>query len=188
MLLSSHSLRNDCLLFRHIFEEEFTESEEMSQILESMSIYWGEDLPYSLTYVCKTLDSLGKGARWSLPPLFLSETRKGEDTEDDRLFARNLLRAAYVNYQKYWDMVAESVSNWDNDRIVSTDMCLIIQGMAEAVAFPTIPVKVTINEYVEISKYFGTPKSKLFVNGILDRVIQRLAADGKIQKTGKGLM
>ena len=182
------SLRNDCLLFRHIFEEEFTESEEMSQILESMSIYWGEDLPYSLTYVCKTLDSLGKGARWSLPPLFLSETRKGEDTEDDRLFARNLLRAAYVNYQKYWDMVAESVSNWDNDRIVSTDMCLIIQGMAEAVAFPTIPVKVTINEYVEISKYFGTPKSKLFVNGILDRVIQRLAADGKILKTGKGLM
>lgn len=182
------SLKEDCQLFRHIFEEEFTDSEDLDQILESMSIYWGEDLPYSLSYVCKTLDAIGKGARWSMPPLYLSETRKGEDTEDDRLFARNLLRAAYVNYGKYYDMVSEAVANWDNDRIVTTDMCLIILGMAEAVTFPTIPVKVTINEYVEISKYFGTPKSKIFVNGILDRLVQKLAAEGKIAKTGKGLM
>lgn len=188
MASSGPSLKEDCLFFRHVFEEEFTDSEEMSQILESMSIYWGEDLPYSLTYVCKTLDSLGKGNRWSLPPLYLSETRKGDDTEDDRLFARNLLRAAYLNYGKYGEIVAGSVSNWDNDRIVSTDMCLIILGMAEAVAFPTIPVKVTINEYVEISKYFGTPKSKLFVNGILDRTIQKLSSEGKITKSGKGLL
>ena len=169
-------------------EEEFADSEEMSQILESMSIYWGEDLPYSLSYVCKTLDAMGKGIRWSMPPLYLSETRKGEDVEDDRLFARNLLRASYVNFGKYAGMVSESASNWDNDRMVSTDMCLIVMGMAEAVAFPTIPVKVTINEYVEISKYFGTPKSKIFVNGILDKVIQRLASEGKVVKSGKGLI
>lgn len=182
------SLKEDCRFFRHVFEEEFADSEEMSQILESMSIYWGEDLPYSLSYVCKTLDAMGKGIRWSLPPLYLSETRKGEDVEDDRLFARNLLRASYVNFGKYAGMVSESASNWDNDRMVSTDMCLIVMGMAEAVAFPTIPVKVTINEYVEISKYFGTPKSKIFVNGILDKVIQRLASEGKVVKSGKGLI
>ena len=182
------SLKEDCRLFIRIFEEEFVDSPELDAILEGMSIYWGEDLPYSLTYVCRTLESIGKGMRWSLPPLYLSEMKKGEGIEDDRLFARNLLRAAYLNYGKYYDMVAESVTNWDNDRIVATDMCIIICGIAEAVAFPTIPVKVTINEYVEISKYFGTPKSKIFVNGILDRLIQRLVSEGKIVKTGKGLL
>ena len=142
------SLKDDCRLFIRIFEEEFVGSSELEAVLEGMSIYWGEDLPYALTYVCRTLDNLGKGGRWTLPPLYLSETRQGPDIEDDRLFARNLLRAGYLNYGKYYDMVAGSVSNWDNDRIVSTDMCIIILGMAEAVAFPTIPVKVTINEYV----------------------------------------
>lgn len=182
------SLKDDCRLFIRIFEEEFVGSSELGAVLEGMSIYWGEDLPYALTYVCRTLDNLGKGGRWTLPPLYLSETRQGPDIEDDRLFARNLLRAGYLNYGKYYDMVAGSVSNWDNDRIVSTDMCIIILGMAEAVAFPTIPVKVTINEYVEISKFFGTPKSKIFVNGILDRLIQKMSQEGMIVKSGKGLL
>lgn len=182
------SLKDDCRLFIRIFEEEFVGSSELEAVLEGMSIYWGEDLPYALTYVCRTLDNLGKGGRWTLPPLYLSETRQGPDIEDDRLFARNLLRAGYLNYGKYYDMVAGSVSNWDNDRIVSTDMCIIILGMAEAVAFPTIPVKVTINEYVEISKFFGTPKSKIFVNGILDRLIQKMSQEGMIMKSGKGLL
>ena len=182
------SLKEDCRLFVRIFEEEFADNDDLAQILESMSIYWGEDLPYALTYVCKTLEGFGKGAGWSLPPLYLSETRHGDDIEDDRLFAKNLLGAAYVNFGKYSGLVAESVANWDNDRLVSTDMCLIVLGIAEAVAFPTIPVKVTINEYVDISKYFGTPKSRIFVNGILDRIIQRLSSEGRIVKSGKGLM
>lgn len=182
------SLKDDCRLFRHIFEEEFADNEDLEKILESMSIYWGEDLPYALTFVCRTLDSLGKGERWSLPPLYMSDMKKGDGVEDDRAFSKNLLRVAYLNYRKYADMVSASVSNWDSERIVSTDMCLIIQGIAEAVAFPTIPVKVTINEYVEISKYFGTPKSKIFVNGILDSIVQKLLKEGVIVKSGKGLM
>ena len=182
------SLKDDCRLFIRIFEEEFADNDDLSQILESMSIYWGEDLPYSLTYVCKTLESIANGADWSLPPLYLSEVKKGDDIEDDRLFSRNLLRAAYLNYGKYCDLISSSVSNWDNDRIVSTDMCLIVLGLAEAVAFPGIPVKVTINEYVEIARYFGTPKSPVFVNGLLDRLIQKLSSEGKIAKSGKGLL
>ena len=84
------------------------------------------------------------------------------------------------------------VRNYDLDTseptvLMHDDDCLVL-GVAEAVAFPTIPVKVTINEYVEISKYFGTPKSKVFVNDILDRLIQRLASEGKIVKSGKGLL
>ena len=85
-------------------------------------------------------------------------------------------------------MVAESVSGWEKDRLFSSDVVLISMGLAEAVTFPTIPVKVTINEYVEISKFYGTPKSRAFVNGLLDRLVQNLADEGKINKTGKGLL
>lgn len=188
MQSETSSLKEDCRLFIRIFEEEFVDNPDLDGILEGMSIYWGEDLPYSLTYVCRTIEAMSKGARWSLPPLYLSEMKSGEGIEDDKAFARNLLRSAYLNYRKYYDMVSESVTNWDNDRIVATDMIIIILGLAEAVTFPTIPVKVTINEYVEITKYFGTPKSKIFVNGILDKLIQKMTAEGKIVKTGKGLL
>ena len=85
-------------------------------------------------------------------------------------------------------MVSESVSGWEKDRLFSTDMVLIVMGLAEAVSFPTIPVKVTINEYVEISKFYGTPKSRSFVNGLLDRLIQKLADEGQVVKEGKGLI
>lgn len=182
------SLEEDCRLFIKIFENEFAESEDLEKILEDMSILWNDDLAYSLTFVCRTLEGLAKGERWSLPALYLSDMTKKSGMEDDRLFARKLLRSAYTGYQKYSAMVSESVSNWDRERIVSTDMALIVQGMAEAAAFPTIPVKVTINEYVEISKFYGTPKSRIFVNGLLDRLIQKMSNDGLVQKTGKGLL
>ena len=74
------------------------------------------------------------------------------------------------------------MSNWDNERIVSTDMAIIVLGLAEAVEFPNIPVKVTINEYVEISKYYGTPKSRIFVNGLLDRLISSMVDEGLVVK------
>ena len=80
-----------------------------------------------------------------------------------------------------------SVTGWERERLFSTDVVLIAMGLSEAVAFPEIPVKVTLNEYVEIAKFYGTPKSRAFVNGLLDRLIQKLAEDGTIAKKGKGL-
>lgn len=182
------SLSADCRLFIRIFEEEFVDSAELERILEDMSIYWNDDLAYSLTFVCRTLEALAKGERWSLPPLYMSDLVKNPDMESDRLFVKRLLRSACTGYSKYSAMVSGSVSNWDRERIVSTDMALIVLGLAEAVSFPTIPVKVTINEYVEISKFYGTPKSRIFVNGLLDRLIQKMSHDGEIVKTGKGLL
>jgi N utilization substance protein B len=85
-------------------------------------------------------------------------------------------------------MVAESVSGWEKERLFSTDVIRIVMGLAEAVNFPTIPVKVTINEYVELSKFYGTPKSRAFVNGLLDRLVQKLVEDAQIVKEGKGLL
>ena len=182
------SLKEDCRLFTRIFEEEFVDSEELEQILEEKSLYWNDDLAYSLTWCCNTFKSLAKGERWSLPPLYQSELLKGDGVESDKLFVRKLLQAAFADYEKYSAMVAESVAGWEKDRLFSTDVILIVMGLAEAATFQTIPVKVTINEYVEISKFFGTQKSRSFVNGLLDRLIQQMIDDGRIVKTGKGLM
>ena len=176
------SLAEDCRLFSRIFEEEFVDSPELGQILEDMSIWWNDDLAYSLTYCCRTMDTLAKGGRWQLPPLYQSDMKKDAKLESDRQFAHRLLQNAFAGRQRYSEMISGAVSNWAQDRIVSTDMALIVTGLAEAENFPTIPVKVTINEYVEISKYYGTPKSSVFVNGLLDRLIQKLANDGKIRK------
>ena len=182
------SLAEDCRLFTKIFEEEFVDSEELEQILEEKSLYWNDDLAYALTWCCKSFKGFAKGESWSLIPLYQSEMLKGEGVESDKAFVRRLLQAAFAGYEKYSALVAESVTGWEKERLFSTDVVLIVMGLAETVTFPTIPVKVSINEYVEISKFYGTPKSRSFVNGLLDRLVQQLTNDGKIAKEGKGLM
>ena len=181
-------LAEDCKLFTRIFEEEFVDSEELEQILEEKSLYWNDDLAYSLTWCCKTFKAFSKGERWQLPALYQSDMMPGEGVESDKLFARRLLQASFAGYEKYSAMVADNVNGWEKERLFSTDVVLIVMGLAETVTFPTIPVKVSINEYVEISKFYGTPKSRSFVNGLLDRLVQTLADEGKINKTGKGLL
>ena len=188
MASDKNSLAEDCKLFTKIFEEEFVDSEELERILEDKSIYWNDDLAYSLTWCCKTLKNIAKGENWSLIPLYQSEMLKGEGVESDKFFVRRLLKASFAGYERYSAMVAESVAGWEKERLFSTDVVLIVMGLAEAASFPTIPVKVTMNEYVEISKFYGTPKSRSFVNGILDKLMQQLANEGQINKEGKGLL
>ena len=188
MASEKRSLAEDCKLFTRIYEEEFVDSEELDQILEDKSLYWNDDLAYSLTWCCKTLKGFAKGESWSLLPLYQSEMMAGSDVESDLAFVRKLLQSAFAAYDRYSALVSESVTGWEKDRLFSTDMVLIVMGLAEAASFPTIPVKVTINEYVEISKFYGTPKSRSFVNGLLDRLIQKLADEGQVAKEGKGLM
>ncbi len=188
MASEERSLAQDCELFTRIFEEEFVDSEELEAILEEKSLYWYEDLPYALTWCCKTFKSFAKGEGFSMPPLYQSELLKGEGVESDKYFVRKLLQSSYAGYEKYSALVADSVTGWEKDRLFSTDVVLIVMGLAETVNFPTIPVKVTINEYVEIAKHFGTPKSRSFVNGLLDKLVQSLTEEGQIVKEGKGLL
>ena len=188
MASPERSLAEDCKLFTRIYEEEFVDSEELEKILEDKSLYWNDDLAYSLTWCCKTLKNIAKGENWSLIPLYQSEMLKGEGVESDKLFVRRLLKASFAGYERYSAMVAEAVSGWEKERLFSTDVVLVVMGLAEAASFPTIPVKVTMNEYVEISKFYGTPKSRSFVNGLLDKLVQQLANDGQINKEGKGLL
>ena len=182
------SLKEDCRLFTRIFEEEFVDSEDLEKILEDKSLYWNDDLAYALTWCCKTLKSFEKGEAWKMLPLYQSELLEGPDVESDMAFVRKLLQAAFAGYDRYFAMISESVTGWEKERLFSTDVALIVMGLAEASSFPTIPVKVTINEYVEISKFYGTQKSRSFVNGLLDRIVQSLVNEGKIVKEGKGLM
>lgn len=181
------SIEEDAGLFRRIFEEEFVDNEELDRILEDLSILWCDDLAYSLTVCCDTLKSLAKGCRWALPPLYRSEILQGQnkDVESDKAFVYKLLRTAYACYGKYAPLVADSTSKWEKDRLFTTDMVLIVMGLSEARAFPSMPLRVTINEYVEISKFYSTPKSRSFVNGILDRLVKKLIEEGDIVKTEK---
>ena len=188
MASPTRSLAEDCKLFTKIFEEEFVDSEELELILEDKSLYWNDDLAYALTWCCKTFKGLAKGENWSLLPLYQSEMLKGEGVESDKYFVRKLLQAAFAGYDKYSAMVADSVTGWEKERLFSTDVVLIVMGLAEISTFPTIPVKVSMNEYVEISKFYGTPKSRSFVNGLLDKLAQQLVNDGTVVKEGKGLL
>lgn len=188
MASEERSLKEDCKLFTRIFEEEFVDSEELEQILEEKSLYWNDDLAYALTWCCKTFKGFANGEGWSLLPLYQSEMLKGDGVESDKYFVRKLLQASFAGYEKYSAMVADSVTGWEKERLFSTDVVLIVMGLAETVTFPTIPVKVTINEYVELAKFFGTPKSRSFVNGLLDRLVQNLVNEGKVVKEGKGLL
>ena len=181
------SLAEDCKLFTKIFEEEFVDLEELEMMLEEKSLYWNDDLPYALTWCCRSFKDFAAGKSWSMLPLYQSDMLEGPDVESDNRFVHKLLQSSYAAYEKYAAMVAESVTGWEKERLFSTDVVLIAMGLAEAVAFPEIPVKVTLNEYVEIAKFYGTPKSRAFVNGLLDRLIQKLTEEGAIVKKGKGL-
>ncbi len=178
------SLTGDASLFIKMFEEEFVDSKELEKILEDMSIWWNDDLAYSLGVCCDTMKSMAKGNRWELPPLYRSDMVPSKSKESDKAFVTKLLRTSYSCYDKYFPLVASSTDQWQEDRLFTTDTVLIIMGLGEAKAFPDMPVRVTINEYVEISKYYSTPKSRSFVNGILDRLIRQLVESGEIVKTG----
>lgn len=178
------SLQRDVKLFIRIFEEEFVDNQELEQILEDLNIWWTDDLAYALNWCCRSLEDIARTGRWSYPPLYQSELlrKKDPDVESDKDFADKLLRCAYARYDEYAAMVAASVGKWDKDRLFTTDVVLIALGLTEAENFPEIPVKVSINEYVEISKYYSTPKSRAFVNGLLDRLVQQLEEAGRIAR------
>ena len=109
----------------------------------------------------------------ALPPLYQSELPGNERLENDRRFVVNLLRTAYVNFDAFCAAVAELTPKWTRDRLCTTDLALIACGMAEARMSPEVSPRIIINEYVEISKYYSTPESSGFVNGLLDKLINQ---------------
>ena len=127
----------------------------------------------ALGWCIRTLRELGQGTTWQLPPLYQSELPGGEALESDKKFVVNLLRTAYNNYDAFCAQVAELTPGWTRDRLCTTDLCLIACGMAEAKMSPAVSPRIIINEYIEISKYYSTPESSGFVNGLLDKLINQ---------------
>ena len=164
-------LEEDANIWARIYEREFEDNKELVDILEELSIFWNDDLGYVLSWCCRSVRALGRGERWTLPPLYASELPGNEAKSSDKLFVVSLLRAAYLNFAQFTEEIAKLTPKWNRDRICTTDLALIICGMAEAKAFPQTPVKVIINEYVDISKSYSTPESSGFVNGLLDKLI-----------------
>ena len=179
MASGEDSFEEDCRLFSCIFEDEFEDNEELDSILEDMSLLWVDDLAYALNVIIAGIDETRRKKRIVHPNTFLKE--------DDKEFALRLLTESILRYEEYFKLLVGHLDNWNSDRLVSTDATLIVMGVTEAVVFPTIPIKVTINEYVEIAKYYSTPNSRIFVNGILDRIIQEKVGSGEIVKQGRGL-
>ena len=173
------SFKEDCKLFISIYENELEDDEMLENLLEEKSIMWVDDLGFVLNEIISAIRTVAKTE--SLPEV------KVFKNEDDEQFARHLLKQSLLHYDEYNSIVEKSVPNWDPDRIVASDAILVAMGLAEAVHFPTIPVKVTINEYVEISKYYSTPGSRQFVNGLLDSLIRKFQDEGTVVKEGRGL-
>ena len=108
--------------------------------------------------------------------------------KDDEDYARTLLRKTIKNEEPYLEMVRASANNWELERIAFTDSLILQLAISEAIEFPSIPTKVTINEFLEIAKLYSTQKSSQFINGILDNIITELKKEGKIKKSGRGLI
>ena len=176
MARPSRSLAQDCELFTHVFEEEFSDLDPLRELLEEKSLYWYDDLEYALTQCCRTFASLARGARWRLPELYQSDEvlrrKPGADVQSDSDFAHKLLTAAFTLYEKVFKAVQEAVPDWDSDRLFLTDIAIIDLGVAEHKTFPEIPLDVTLSEYIEISKDFCSPKSRQFVNSLMDKLIK----------------
>jgi len=156
--------------FKHII----VENEDMSEILEAQSLYWNDDLETISTFVLKTIKRFdqSKGAEQELLPMFKDD----EDAE----FAKMLFRKTLMNVDVNKALIDQHTKNWEIDRVAFMDIVIMLVAIAEIKSFPTIPVKVTLNEYIEIAKAYSTIKSGHFINGILDAIASQLKKDGSL--------
>ncbi len=168
--------KSDKDIWRKIYRKTFLFSEELDEAIEEQSIFWIDDVEVLISFVIKTIKrfELENGNRQELLPMFREE--------EDREFGITLLRSTIENEQQYLDIIDKHTRNWDLDRIAFMDILIMQTALAEICNFPTIPVNVTLNEYIEISKNYSTEKSGNFINGVLDNIVNQLKSENKIIK------
>jgi len=177
---ADNNYQEDLTLLSKFFEMELEDNDTLNEILEDQSIYWVDDIGYVLGVIIKMLSSLKEGE--ALAPV------EAFRQPEDRAYAIRLMEHSVLHCDEYMELLRTFAHNWEVDRMAATDICLIVLGISEVVCCPTIPVKVTINEVVELAKYYSTPNSRVFVNGVLDKIVQRLREDGAFVKEGRGLV
>ena len=165
-----------------IFEEIIVPNEKLYEYLEDDKLTWIDDIPMVNTQILKQLKALKplEEDNFRVPKLY-------KDTED-KDFVRDLFRKTVLNEKELAKTYDDKTPNWDSDRIAEVDTIILKMAICEFLKFPSIPVKVTLNEYLEIAKEYSTPKSSIFINGILDNLVKELTESKKLVKVGRGLM
>ncbi|MFT5860203.1 MAG: N utilization substance protein B [Flavobacteriaceae bacterium] len=163
-----------------LFKAEIANSDLLYTFFEDESIHWMDDIDLACSMVIKTLKSFGKGEMNQILPLY-------KDESDEKEFIKLLLRKTILLESESETLIDELTANWELDRIAKMDIILMKMAIAEFQVCSNIPTKVTLNEYIEISKFYSTPKSNGFINGVLDKAITRLEKENKINKVGRGL-
>ncbi len=170
------SYEEDRELWRKIYKEIFCNNEAIDSALEEKSLYWNDDKHIVDTFVLKTIKRFTPDAdeTASLLPAY--------ESEEDREFAACLIRYALQGEEQYRQLIGENLRNWDFSRVALMDLLIMQIALAEILSFPTIPVSVSINEYVNVAKMYSTPRSSAYVNGMLDGIVKKLQADSKLVK------
>lgn len=182
------SYKEDQEFLEKLFRKFIAKSPELQFYFSERSIFWEDDFEDAALLVIKTIRLLSDewGERSKVETLF---TKGPEESEaDDRKFITGLFRKTITKSDEWEKLIDARTRNWELERIALTDILLIKMALTELTQFSQIPVKVTLNEYIEISKQFSSQKSKSFINGILDKLVADLTESKKIKKTGRGLM
>ncbi len=177
------SFEDDREIVFWIFETIVFPSELIEQLLEERSIYWLDEIELMQSGVLKTIKQIKQenSAFFTLLPL-------QKESDEDRKFAKELFRLTIANSDEFHEEISKRAANWEIERVAKMDIILMKMAICELCLFPSIPVKVTLDEYIELSKDYSSPQSKNFINGILDKIVADFKQDKRIQKVGRGLV
>lgn len=186
MLVSKDDFALDKKLILDVIDNHIAEDELLFDFYSDKSLIYNSDYQLGLFLLWKFINEMDESfdADSKIPPVYKTEN---DPINDDKNFIVRLFRETLKHAEEYQELVKANISNWDYDRIALMDKIIIFMALTEFCQFRDIPVKVTINEYIEISKYYSTPDSRRFVNGILDRIAETFKEEGKLIKSGRGL-
>ncbi|MCL2650330.1 MAG: transcription antitermination factor NusB [Candidatus Azobacteroides sp.] len=175
-LESPDNYDSDKEFWRKVFKSHIHNNEDLDDLLEEKSVYWNDDLDIIGTFVLKTIKRFNES---TMPEQVLLPMFKDEE---DKLFAIKLLHQTILDGKSYKERMEKHIKNWDIDRVACIDLYIIQIAMAELLNFPTIPVNVTLNEYIDIAKFYSTTKSSVFINGTLDAIVKELKTEEMLFK------
>jgi N utilization substance protein B len=174
------SPEDDRQLMLQFYTRELEDNGLLYDILEEQSIFWNDDIEFVLGVIIQGIRNQAPETAHTLLPLFKNE--------EDKDYAVTLLRHSITDYLSNRELIERFVTNWDVERIALTDILILNMAIAEIVHFPSIPVRVSFDEFLELSKFYSTSKSSVFINGILDKIVVHLQELNLVRKTGRGLM
>ncbi|MCK0157714.1 transcription antitermination factor NusB [Cellulophaga sp. F20128] len=182
MANAKSSYSEDKELIVQLYKNIIAPNEKIYDYFEDDKLTWIDDIPIVNTFLLKLLK---KTTEDEIDSYFLPALLKDDD---DMVYAKQLLTKTLLNDALYVEEIEGKTPNWDKDRIADIDAILLKMGICELLNFPSIPEKVTINEFLEIAKEYSTPKSSIFINGILDKLVREYKENGKLKKMGRGLL